>query len=80
MIVTVITMYRGRDAESFVWVVRGPLTSEQHDTWRKRFKCDSYYKGNPCDVNNMFFRQMDMGHSQKPPQAMKNVDGENDEN
>jgi len=78
MIITVITKYQGRDAESFVTVVRGTINAEQRDAWRKMHECDEYYKGHPADVNNMFFRTMDLGHSQKPTLSMPNVDGEDE--
>jgi len=54
--VTVVTMYRGHDAETFVGVVEGKLTDEQKDAWRKTHKCDQYGPKEPDDENNMGFR------------------------
>ena len=75
MLVTTITMYRGRDAESFIYTVRGTLTPEQRDEWRKYHHCDNHYEGDPDDFNNMFFRTVSLNDSQSPG-TMVNVDGE----
>lgn len=76
MLVTTITMYRGRDAESFIYTVCGTLTPEQRDEWRKHHHCDNHYDGDPDDFNNMFFRTVSLGENQSPGD-MVNVDGEN---
>ena len=52
---TVITMYRGWDAEMFCQVVEGELTDDQKSEWRKKHNCDEHYEGNEDDLNNMFF-------------------------
>lgn len=54
---TLITMYRGWDAEIFTQVVEGRLTPEQRSKWRKAFNCDEHYDGKPDDENNMSFRE-----------------------
>lgn len=54
--VTVITMYRGHDAEMFTQVVEGELTAAQRDAWRKAHSCDDHFEGDEDDYNNMFFR------------------------
>lgn len=63
-LVTVITMFRGSDAEIFVQVVYGELTDDQKDEWRKAHSCDDYYKPEDPedwdDVRNMFFRVLEI--------------------
>jgi hypothetical protein len=54
--ITVISMYRGYDAENFVQIVEGKLTKKQKAAWRKGHLCDEFYKGDGDDTNNMFFR------------------------
>jgi len=58
--VTIITMYQGRDAETFVQAVDGELTDEQKSEWRKEYFCDEFDdmedKEDDFDVNNMLFR------------------------
>lgn len=58
--VTIITMYQGRDAETFVQAVDGELTDKQKSEWRKEYFCDEFDdmddKEDDFDVNNMFFR------------------------
>ena len=64
MKVTVITMYRARDAEMFTQVVEGELTDEQKEEWRKAHKCDEHDPDPEDDgdtPNNMFFER---GNSQ----------------
>ena len=56
---TLITMYRGWDAEIFTQVVEGRLTPEQRSKWRKAFNCDEHYDGKPDDENNMWFREFE---------------------
>lgn len=57
--VTIITMYQGRDAETFVAAVDGELTEDQQTAWRKEYFCDEFFdneENDPDDINNMFFR------------------------
>ncbi len=77
MLVTIITMYRGHDAETFVHAVRGTLTDEQRDEWRKAHECDGHYDGDEDDMNNMFFRTMHLGENNEIS-GLKNADGEKD--
>jgi len=56
MKVTIITMYRGHDAEIFVQAVEGELTAAQKDQWQKAHSCDSHFVGDEDDKNSMFFR------------------------
>ena len=62
--VTIITMYQGRDAETFVQAVDGELTDEQKSEWRKEYFCDEFDdmedKEDDYDVNNMFFRVVEV--------------------
>jgi hypothetical protein len=81
MKITVITMYRGYDAELFVHVVEGPLTEELKESWRKSHKCDQFHcDSDPIiddcdDHNNLFFRELEVCKSSAPC-SLKNVDGE----
>lgn len=78
MTVTIITMYRGWDAETFVQVVDGPLDTIMRDEWKKshscgRFHCDDKYN---CDEHNdMWFREMKIKDCTKVHKLM-NVDGD----
>ena len=57
--VTIITMYQGKDAETFVHAVEGELTAEQQTAWRNEYFCDEFFdeeESDPDDMNNMFFR------------------------
>lgn len=55
--VTIITMYQGCDAETFVAAVDGELTDEQKTEWRREYLCDEFDDSiSDDDVNNMFFR------------------------
>lgn len=56
---TLITMYRGFDAEIFTQVVEGRLTPEQRSNWRKAFQCDEHYNGPEDDENAMWFREFE---------------------
>lgn len=75
MKVTVITMYRGYDAQMFCYVVEGELTPEQKIEWRKRHECDEFCDSDDEDQNNMFFRVTKIGGSGEPTRLL-NVDGE----
>lgn len=77
MLVTIITMYRGRDAEIMTNVVEGRLTKKDRQAWRKAHLCDEFYPANEDeeDINNMFFRELETGTDHKPA-ALWNVDGE----
>jgi hypothetical protein len=75
---TVITMYRGHDAEMFCHVVQGELTEAQRAEWRKTHDCDGEVADDDDHLNNMFFRTV------KPllPGEMAdlfNVDGEGED-
>ena len=75
--ITVISMYRGYDAETFVQVVNGTLTDDEKDAWRKSHKCDVHHCDDEdiCDDhNNMFFRTL--VPSGPEPTDLLNVDGE----
>ena len=56
--ITVMTMFRGEDAEIFVQVVEGRLTPEQRAAWRAAHQCDVEEDGDG-DSNNMFFREFE---------------------
>jgi len=71
--VTVITMYRGCDAELFTQVVSGSLNQEERTKWRKMHKCDEYCH-DVDDVNNMFFREIEINSDHEPTDLL-NVDG-----
>ena len=77
MKVTIITMYRARDAEMFTQVVEGELTDEQKDKWRNTHECDEH-DPDPVDgdcPNNMFFRVLEVLPNSKVANHMLNVDG-----
>jgi hypothetical protein len=74
-IVTVITMYRGVDAEFFVQVVNGSLSAAQRDEWRKAHLCDDHYPEDEDDQNSMFFRELLVKDKGKL-HDLDNVDGE----
>ena len=76
-VVTIITMYRGHDAESFVQAVKGKMTDEQKDTWRKAHACDDYHPGGQDDedLSNMFFREVELLESGTTSDLL-NIDGE----
>lgn len=59
-LVTVITMWRGHDAETFVRAVDGKVSHSQRCEWRKAHNCDQYYDGPEDDLNNMCFREMEV--------------------
>lgn len=65
MVVTIITMYRGHDAETFVQVVEGELTDKQKTKWRKAHNCDEFCD-DEFDENNMFFQTAHVRKDQKP--------------
>lgn len=77
-IVTIITMYRGWDAEMFVQAVRGKLSTTDKEKWRKSHKCGTYHCANEdvCDDHNdMFF--LELIPKQLPePTGLNNIDGE----
>lgn len=70
MLITIITMYRGHDAEMFVHAVKGTLTAEQRDAWRKAHYCDDHFEGrfegDEDDMNNMFFRTLTLDEVGEP--------------
>ena len=77
--ITVITMYRGYDAEMFVRVIQGNLTEDEVDEWRKSHKCDEYHCDNDdtCDDhNNMFFRKLRVRSPATGTCDLVNVDGD----
>jgi hypothetical protein len=60
--ITVITMYRGSDAEMFTQVVQGRLTPEMRKEWRQRHQCDlplDHPDADDTDASNMFFREFE---------------------
>ena len=78
MKVTVITMYRARDAEMFTQVVEGELTDEQKEEWRKAHKCDEHDPDPEDDgdtPNNMFFRVLEVLPNEGTA-SLLNVDGD----
>ena len=77
--VTVITMYRGHDAEMFTQVVEGEMTAEQMDEWRKAHFCDQHGDvDEDDDYNNMFFRIIPLHSQATEVTDLLNVDGEED--
>jgi hypothetical protein len=77
--ITIITMYRGHDAEMFVQAVKGELSDEDKKKWREGHKCDEFHCDDEVlcdDHNNLFFRLLDIKNSPEPT-GLKNVDGEN---
>ena len=77
--ITVITMYRGSDAEMFVQAVEGELTLSSRDAWRQAFRCDEYHCSEEygCDdCNNMFFRTLDPETCHNPRSGLLLADGE----
>jgi len=77
-VVTVITMFRGYDAEIFTQVVAGELTEKQRDAWRKAHFCDQH-----CNVseeedgyNSMFFRAIRVQTPEAGTTHLINVNGE----
>lgn len=78
MVVTVVTMYRGQDAETFVQVVEGELDEDQRDAWRKAHFCDQHchVSEDHDNYNNMFFRVMRVRAPEAGTATMVNVDGE----
>jgi hypothetical protein len=75
--VTVITMYRGHDAEVLVQVVEGRLTDEQKRAWRDAHGCDlPGEEDSDDDVNNMFFREFDAPVPNDQAADLFNADGE----
>ena len=83
--ITVISMYRGHDAEQFVQIVEGELNEEQRAAWRKAHFCDEFYKGEDFswgdgeDMNNMFFRTFTKPVPNNQIDGLLNVDGETSE-
>lgn len=75
MKVTVITMYRGYDAEMFTQVVEGTLTEEQRGEWRKVHGCDEHFRGDEDETNNMFFRELEVAPNEGTTELV-NVDEE----
>ncbi len=72
--ITIITMYRGRDAETFVHAVIGRMTAKEKRAWRKEHECDSFYKGDEDDRNSMFFCETTVTQAGRPC-VMHNADG-----
>lgn len=77
--VTVITMYRGDDAEMFTQVVDGSLTSEERQKWRDAHNCDQPGDDEMEDRSNMFFREFDKPLSAGKTSDLHDVDGEGKE-
>lgn len=73
-IVTVITMYRAYDAESFVTVVVGELTDDQKSEWRKAHLCDDFATDED-EPDNMFFRTITLNET-PTASTLFNIDGE----
>jgi len=73
MQVTVITIYRGQTAESYVGVVPGTLTEEQKTKLHDDF---SVRDGDTDeDPDNIFFRTLEMTPAEDLKEVL-NIDGE----
>ncbi len=77
VIATVITMYRGHDAEMFTQVVGGKLTEEQRRAWRDAHGCDQEDadEDDYDNINNMFFREITALVPNDKLADLLNVDG-----
>ena len=75
MALTVITMYRGKDAETFVQVVEGVLTDEQKEEWSRAHCCDDHYDGDEDDMNNMTFCVIEQPLPNGTVGDLLNIDG-----
>ena len=73
MLITVITMYRGHDAEMFTQAVVGRIDENERSKWRKAHGCDEHFP-NDEDMNNMFFRELEILPNGKTPTNLLNVD------
>ena len=49
---TIVSMYRGHDAETFCQVVDCEMTDEQKAAWRKAHNCDEHYEGDTKAQDN----------------------------
>lgn len=81
--ITVVTLYRARSAESYVQVVDGHLTPDQRDQWRRRFNTDEFSEDPDGDeVDNLFFCELpsilpnNVSHKWPSNMSMPNVDGD----
>jgi hypothetical protein len=74
--ITVVTLYDGGLAESYVHVVNGQLTPEQRDEWRKVHRCDDHYDGSEDDPREMYFRELPGMVEPGQVVALENVNGE----
>lgn len=75
VIATVITMYRGHDAEMFTQVVAGKLTEQQRRAWRDAHGCDLDGDEDEDDTNNLFFREITALVPNDKLADLLNVDG-----
>jgi hypothetical protein len=76
MIVTIVSMYRKKDAEQFVSCVRGTLNEEQREDWRRAFECDDRFEDDEKAGGEMSFRAMVLLNDQFPPGHLEGADGE----
>lgn len=77
--ITVIMLYRRRDAEIMVQVVEGRLTADQRQAWRTAHNADTANDdpdNDSEDLNDMFFRELDQPVPNGQTADLFNADGD----